>query len=224
MVAELIYYCVFWLNTFPACDGISKTLSPRSIVTGSHIDFNKHCKLEFGAYVQLHEEHDNTMTTRTTGAISLRPTGNAQGDYYLYSLSTGCVLNRKNNWTPLPMPQDVIDHVHTLARRAAANIALTFGHRFGDIIPDDDDDDDDADYVPGNETDNYDDEYPFDEGDDPPDEDPDDIAGVMGCLLAPGEGHIPANANVPLGPENNDGGGMIGPEPAGTCIPFYIHP
>jgi len=141
MVAELIYYCVFWLNTFPAHDGISDTLSPRSIVTGSNIDFNKHCKLEFGAYVQAHEEHDNTMATRTTGAIALRPTGNAQGGYYLYSLSTGRVLTR-NNWTSLPMPQDVVDRVHTLARRAAANVALTFADRCGEIIPDDDDEDD----------------------------------------------------------------------------------
>jgi hypothetical protein len=77
MVAELIYYCVFWLNSFPACDGVSDTLSPRAIVTGSHIDFNKHCKLEFGAYVQAHKEHDNTMATQTTGAIALCPTGNA---------------------------------------------------------------------------------------------------------------------------------------------------
>jgi len=60
MVAELIYYSVFWLNSFPARDGISDTLSPRAIVTGSHIDYNKHCKLEFGTYVQAHEEHDNT--------------------------------------------------------------------------------------------------------------------------------------------------------------------
>ena len=37
MVAELIYYSIFWLNTFPARDGVSKTLSPRSIVTGSQI-------------------------------------------------------------------------------------------------------------------------------------------------------------------------------------------
>ena len=88
MVAELIYYCVFWLNTFPARDGVSDTLSPRAIVMGSNLDFNKHCKLEFGAYVQAHEEHDNTMATQTTGAIALRPTGNAQGGYFLYSLST----------------------------------------------------------------------------------------------------------------------------------------
>ena len=187
MVAELIYYCVFWLNSFPARDGVSTTLSPRAIVTGSHIDFNKHCKLEFGAYVQAHEEHDNTMATRTTGAIALRPTGNAQGGYFLYSLSTGRVLNR-NNWTALPMPQDVIARVHTLARRAAANVALTFADRLGDIIPDDDDDDD---YVPpgAEDYDNDDDEYPFDDDDDAPD-DPVHIAGV--------EGYYPPNAHLPI--------------------------
>ena len=169
MVAELIYYCVFWLNTFPARDGVSKTLSPRSIVTGSHIDYNKHCKLEYGAYVQVHEEHDHSMITRTTGAIALRPTGNTQGGYYFYSLATGKVLNRRN-WTLLPIPQDVIDRVHNMARRAAANIALTFGDRFGEIIPDDDDDDDDdGDYIPGDEdADDDDDEYPFDEDNDTP--------------------------------------------------------
>jgi hypothetical protein len=123
MVAELVYYSVFWLNSFPAQDGISKTLSPRAIVIGSNVDFTKHCKLEFGAYVQAHGERDNSMTTRTTGAIALRPTGNSQGGYFLFSLSTGRVINR-NHWTALPMPNDVIDRVHVLARRTAANVAL----------------------------------------------------------------------------------------------------
>jgi hypothetical protein len=34
------------------------------------------------------------MATRTTGANALRPTGNAQGGYYFYSLDTGRGLNR----------------------------------------------------------------------------------------------------------------------------------
>jgi hypothetical protein len=183
MVVELIYYSVFWLNTFPARDGISDILSPRSIVTGSQIDFNKHCKLEFGAYVQAHEEHDNTMTTRTTGAIALRPTGNAQGGYFLYSLSTGRVLNR-NHWTVLPMPQEVIARVHTLSRRAIANAALTFADREGEVILDDDEDDeDDEDYTPpadedsDNDDDDDDTDFPFENFDDDDDDD-DRIAGV----------------------------------------------
>jgi hypothetical protein len=94
MVVEMVHAGVFWLNMFPPEDGVSKTLSPRAIVTGLEADYNKHCRLEFGAYVQVHEEHDNTMQARTMGAIALRPTGNAQGSYYFYSLSTGRRLNR----------------------------------------------------------------------------------------------------------------------------------
>jgi acetolactate synthase regulatory subunit len=108
MVVEMVYFSNFWLNSFPAMDGISETMSPRAIVVGTQLDYVKHCKLEFGTYVQTHEEHDNSMATRTTGAIALRPTGNEQGGYFFFSLTTGRVLNR-NRWTALPMPADVID-------------------------------------------------------------------------------------------------------------------
>jgi hypothetical protein len=106
MVIELIYYCTFWLNAFPHPDGVSADLSPREIVSGLGLDFTKHCRIEFGAYAQVHEDHDNTMAPRTTGAIALRPTGNAHGSYYFYHLNTGRVLNR-SRWTELPMPDDV---------------------------------------------------------------------------------------------------------------------
>ena len=36
-------------------------------------------ELEFGDYVQTHEEQDNSMGTRTVGAIATRPTVNVQG-------------------------------------------------------------------------------------------------------------------------------------------------
>jgi Reverse transcriptase (RNA-dependent DNA polymerase) len=142
IVIELVYYCTYWLNSFPVADGISDTLSPRNIVTGQHIDYTKHCQLEFGTYVQTHEEHDNSMHTRTTGAIALRPTGNTQGGYYFFSLSTGRILNR-NHWTPLPMPGEVIDRVHVLARRQARG--LQFADLHGNAVIDDIDDADDPD-------------------------------------------------------------------------------
>ncbi len=78
MVVELVHLSVFWLNTFPATDGILAILSHRAIVIGTQVDYNKHCKIEFGAYIQTHEEHDNSMATRTICAIALRPTGNNQ--------------------------------------------------------------------------------------------------------------------------------------------------
>ena len=169
MLVELVYFCVYWLNSFPARDGISDTLSPRAIVHGTNIDYNKHAKLEYGTYVQSHEEHDNTMATRTIGAIALRPTGNRQGSYYLYSLSTGKVLSR-NHWTVLPMPSDVIDSVHQLARRSTTK--LTFADRDVVIIPIEENSDDEAEdpnYEPDAEEEDVDaEDYP--ESDDSDDE------------------------------------------------------
>ena len=76
LIVEIAYNAVFWLNCFPHKEGIHNTLSPRTIVTGSKIDYNKHCKLQFGTYVQMHEQHNNSLLPWTAGAIALRPTGN----------------------------------------------------------------------------------------------------------------------------------------------------
>jgi hypothetical protein len=81
MLIELIYNCTFWLNCFPTTEGISATMSPRSIITGYQVNFEKHCKLEYGEY--------NSLAPRTIGAIAMRPTGNFQGSYVFYSLRTG---------------------------------------------------------------------------------------------------------------------------------------
>ena len=146
IIIELVYYCVFWLNCFPAAGGVSDTLSPRAIIVGTTLDYGKHCKIEFGAYVQTHEAHDNSMATQTTGAIALRPTGNDQGGHYFYSLTTGRVLNR-NHWTELPMPAKVIAQVHQMARQAPGVPAITFANRAGVDIDNDDDDDNELDNV-----------------------------------------------------------------------------
>jgi hypothetical protein len=159
IVTELVYYSTFWLNSFPVNDGVSKVLSPRSLIVGMEIDYSKHCQLEFGTYVQTHEEHDNSMHARTTGAITLRPTGNLQGGYYFFSLTTGRRLNR-NNWTVLPMPNEVIDRVHTLARRSRNDKGLTFLDRDGNNFLDENDSDDEEDYFP-DENDNYDEDEFF---------------------------------------------------------------
>ena len=46
MVIELVQRVVFWLNAFPHQNGVSDTMSPRTIITGRHVDYNKHCKYE----------------------------------------------------------------------------------------------------------------------------------------------------------------------------------
>ena len=149
MIIELVYYCGFWLNSFPAHGGISPTLSPRTIIAGMTIDYNHHCKLEFGTYAQVHEEHDNSMTARTVGAIALRPTGNHQGGHFFFSLSTGRVLNR-SHWTVLPMPTDVIDRVHKMSRRDETEVTLYFATKRGQIEDEMHDDVDDDTFDPAN--------------------------------------------------------------------------
>jgi hypothetical protein len=71
--------------------------------------------------VQVHEEHDNNMHTRTTGAIVTKPTGNAQGGNWFYSLATGGMLDRRQ-WTPLPMSSDVIERINFLAKASQAGM------------------------------------------------------------------------------------------------------
>ncbi|MDA3875508.1 MAG: reverse transcriptase domain-containing protein [Halothiobacillus sp.] len=148
ILVYLIRNAVFWLNSFPYSDGVSSTLSPRYLVTGRQINFERHVRTEFGAYVQTHEEHNNAMTARTTGAICLGPTGSVHGTHYFLNLSTGARITR-HRWTDLPMPQDVINRVSQLGQAQRMPPTLTFGDRHGLEIfdaPDDIDDAHDSDY------------------------------------------------------------------------------
>jgi hypothetical protein len=117
------------------------------------------------------------MKTRTTGAIATKPTGNAQGGHWFYSLTTGRMLDRRQ-WTPLPMPSDVIERIHVLAK--ASQVGMNFTNMRNEIYDDfndndsDYDSDEDSDYDSDDESsagddDDYDD---FIEGvdiDNPPD-------------------------------------------------------
>jgi len=85
LILEMVFHSVFWRHMFQIPGGISPTMSPAEIVVNRRFDFAistitanlslvNTCKLEFGQYVQTHEEHDNSMSTRTIGAIATRPT------------------------------------------------------------------------------------------------------------------------------------------------------
>jgi len=108
-------------------------------MTGQRITYDKHCKLEFGTYVQTHEKHNNSMNPRTSGAIALRPSVNEQGGHYFLSLYTGARILR-NNWTILPLPNDMVDAVHRLAAASKQAGDITFTDRDGNILTDDDED------------------------------------------------------------------------------------
>ena len=142
LVIEMAKTAMFWLNAFPVMGGASQDLSPRTILTGQQVDYKHHCHFQFGEYTQTHEEHNNSMNLRTVGALALCPVGNGQGSFYFLSIATGRVLNRLHAMA-LPMPDDVIDKLHKMARQQKNNPGLVYADRNLNLDEHDDDDDDD---------------------------------------------------------------------------------
>eukprot|EP00957_Ditylum_brightwellii_P126301 9629561-Ditylum_brightwellii.AAC.1 len=64
MIIEIISFVVTWLNVFPPKLGISKHLSPRAILVGTQLNYDKHCRIPFRAYAQRHEEKSPTNTLK----------------------------------------------------------------------------------------------------------------------------------------------------------------
>jgi len=106
--------------------------------------------MPFGSYVQYFEDHhpitNNVNDERTTGALFLGPTGNQQGGYKFFSLTTGRQL-LQYQFTRLPMPADVIQHVNNMATKQKQLNELTSLDRNHQPFPE---------YVPNN--DNFDDD------------------------------------------------------------------
>jgi hypothetical protein len=123
MVVECVVGCTMWKNSFPPRDGVHKTLSPRTLVTGRSMAFGPMMTLPFGAYAQVTMEGDNTMRSRTVGGVALRPTGNIQGGVRFMALATGRVISARR-WEVLPVTDEVIRRVHQLARRAKASVRM----------------------------------------------------------------------------------------------------
>ena len=69
LIIKLVYFCIFWLNVFHPGETIAAGISSTTLVTDTTINYNTHCKYEFGTYVQTHEEHDNSVNTRTVGHL-----------------------------------------------------------------------------------------------------------------------------------------------------------
>ena len=86
-------------------------------MTGQSLNFNKHLKLQFGDYCQVHKEDTprNSQAARTKGAICMGPSGNIQGGYFFMSLASGKKITRRS-WDELPITDAVIDRVNLLGQ------------------------------------------------------------------------------------------------------------
>jgi len=51
MLIHLVKNSVFWLNAFPAADGVSSNHSPRYLVAGFELSYQLYACVPFGAYV-----------------------------------------------------------------------------------------------------------------------------------------------------------------------------
>ena len=119
IVIHLVYFVVLWLNAFPAKSGISGKLSPREIVTHKKLDYDKHCQVNFGSYVEAHNDPDITydMMPRTHESIALGPSGNMQGTQKVFCINTGRVLKWRKI-TEYPLPTRVITKVNNWGKRS----------------------------------------------------------------------------------------------------------
>jgi hypothetical protein len=116
---------------------VSETLSPKMIISGERLDWKRHLALPFGAYCQVHEQDEvgrsDINKERTLGAICLGPSDNQTSGYRFMSLQTGRKVTR-TAWTELPMPNQVIERVHSLALDQPEK--LVFYDRHGRAIGD----------------------------------------------------------------------------------------
>ena len=87
--------------------------SPREIVLKRSVDFDLHCRADFGQYIHTHiePEKSNDMNGRTFAALYLVPTGNLQGPVKAWDINTGCVKKVKVFGVVL-MPNSVVDAVN----------------------------------------------------------------------------------------------------------------
>ena len=138
MVCVCVTKSVKDLNIEVAKDGLSYTLSPSTLVTGSvNLSYTEIQALTFGDYVQTHVSRQkiNDNEPRRTGRIALYPSRNTQRGWYFVSLDTGEKVHRYS-WDVIPMGTDVIERVNELGRRQGQPmVSKNFKYQWG---PDED--------------------------------------------------------------------------------------
>ena len=116
MLRHMAMHVTQQLNYFPAKGGISKYYSPHVILTEQPLDYNKHCQVPFGAYVQGNQDNlpTNTLAPRTIDAIYLRPMNNKQAGHEIMDVNTGRVITR-NTVHEIPISELIIKAVEDMA-------------------------------------------------------------------------------------------------------------
>jgi len=132
MIQSLVYFAVSRLNAFPCSVGFHPDHSPLTLVTGLSPPSMDQLSLEFGQYVQMHNNVSVPRSTqaRTTGGIALLP-ANSNRSWYFLSLSTGKRVVR-SRWTHCTITTDVISRVQDLAKEVVSTESLLSGSEGAD--------------------------------------------------------------------------------------------
>ena len=80
VLIHLLKNCTLWVNAFPAADGVSSVHSLHFLLTGRELSFDKQAVLEFGSYVQTHEEHSMVWNLGPWEPFALAPRAMPKGD------------------------------------------------------------------------------------------------------------------------------------------------
>jgi hypothetical protein len=148
LIQELAITSTDQLNFFPVKGGISSYYSPRMIMKQENLDYEKHCSIPFGSFVQAEYEIKklNTPQSRRKDAIYLRPVQIDQGGHMCMDIHTGYRF-QTHKVMVLPMTQVIINAVNALGRRQGMQ-GLKFESRHGIIMQD-------ADWIAGVDYDDY---------------------------------------------------------------------
>ena len=104
-----------FFNILPPKNGISSNLIPAAIILGSPNPYYNELKIIFVAYVQVCIGNTNSTKYIKLGTISLRPS-NEQGGYYFMYLATGKYLHLYI-WTELPINDQLLYWVNYLSTK-----------------------------------------------------------------------------------------------------------
>ena len=119
MLDYLVTFVVWTMNLFPVKGGVSSYYGPWTLITKRDVDYEKHLKVPFGAYVQAFNATNpsNTNAPRTIDAIYLGPDMHTQqGGHLCMNLVTGELI-RPMKVYPQPVTQFVINAVEAMAEK-----------------------------------------------------------------------------------------------------------
>ena len=113
MTIGLVTGAVKWLNDFPSMTGVSKTLSPGTIVKGIPKPNIKHKHIVHGAHAMVYAGTNNKMDARCIPGVALNSSNEHGGQYFMLLYSRKRISSYR--WKELPIDEDVIDRVESLA-------------------------------------------------------------------------------------------------------------